>query len=96
VDSPRTPVSGMLTNTSDVYVMLDSEAQIAPFKNAHPALISSRVTVTTKEETALEEVSVITLKAFASASPVTSELDANSKLFLDKLKFGLNSVIVNF
>jgi hypothetical protein len=78
------PVFGMLTNTSDVCVMLDSEVQIAPFKNAHPDLISLRDTVTIREEIVLEEVSATTLKVFASVSPGTLEQDANSKLFLVK------------
>jgi len=79
-----TPLFGILTNTLDACATWDSEDQTAPFKSAHPVLTFFWEVETTREETALEEESVITVKVFANASLDTMEPDANSKLSLVK------------
>ena len=83
--SPPIPPFGIRLNMLDACAMLDSEDQIAPFKNAHRVLMFFWDLDTLREETAPEEESVITPKVFASASLDTSELDVNSRLSSDRL-----------
>ena len=76
---------GMPPNTSVVFAILVAEALTALWSSARPVLMSWKDTETTKDAIALAADFVTTRMVFASASWVTTELDASTKPFWVKL-----------